>query len=162
MADQNAYALACIGLYSRLWTELERLGAAQAQPELCSQILRLEIHLVMQCCDSWRWRTLMSAPQRLSLQRTLAEVQSLLGTSGGEIRTPNAQCAQDRLLDAVLEHCAVPCAAAPPAQIDRILVLSAGGTGSKWNECDEDGSDGGSGHGPWTGRQASRGRQDLR
>jgi hypothetical protein len=162
MADQNAYALACIGLYSRLWAELERLGAADAQPGLRSQIIRLEIHLVMQCCDTGRWRALMSAPQRLSLQQTLADVLSLLGTSGCEIRVPAGASAQDRLLDAVLEHCAALCAVTPPAQIDRILVLSADETGSMWHECDEDASDGGSGHGPWTGRQASRGRQDLR
>jgi hypothetical protein len=162
MADTDAYARACIELYSRLWAELERLQLVDTRPPLHGQILRLEIHLVQQYCDTWRARSLLSAPQRITLQHTLADVLARLGASGHEIDAAAAASAQDRLLDAVLEHCAALRREVAPAQIERILVLSTGTAGSVLHERDEDGSDSGSGRGPWTGRQASRGRQDLR
>jgi len=116
MAEKDAYALACIGLFSRLWEELERLCTTGAPAGTCSQIIRLEIHLALQCCETWRWRLLLTAPQRCALQQTLRELQHCLGASGPEIPANAARLAQDRLLDAVLEHCAVlPHAAAPQA-----------------------------------------------
>jgi hypothetical protein len=115
MAEQDVYALACIGLYSRLWEELDRLCAAPAQAEQHSQIIRLEIHLALQSCETWRWRLLLTARQRLALVETLRDVQRRLEASGPEISVPTASAAQDRLLEAVLNHCAaVRRTTAPP------------------------------------------------
>jgi hypothetical protein len=105
MADPDAYALASIVLYSRLWAELERLHDAVAAPGPLSQILRLEIHLLMQACESWRWRGLMSAPQRRTLQQTLADVLNRLPASDDGISAVAIAAAQDRLLDAVMDQC---------------------------------------------------------
>jgi hypothetical protein len=117
MADPDAYALASIVLYSRLWAELERLHAAVTPDALPTQILRLEIHLLMQACDSWRWRGLMSAPQRRTLQHTLADVLDRLPASDDGISAAAIAAAQDRLLDAVMDQCSSlrPVAAAPQA-----------------------------------------------
>ena len=125
MADPDAYAIASIVLYSRIWAELERLHAAAAPPELHSQILRLEIHLLIQACDSWRWRGLMSAPQRHTLQQTLANVLHRLGASEEGICAAAAGAAQDRLLDAVLDQYATLQDVTASAQIDRIAVRTS-------------------------------------
>jgi hypothetical protein len=162
MAEKDAYALACIGLFSRLWDELERLCMARAQIGLRSQIVRLEIHLALQSCETWRWRLLLNASQRLALVQTLRDVEHHLGASGAEISAPAAGAAQDRLLDAVLNHCAAWRPAAAEAQIERILVLPAGASGAMLHERDGQGSDAGSGRGSWAARQSSRDRQDLR
>jgi len=115
MADPDAYAIASIVLYSRIWAELERLHAAAAPPELHSQILRLEIHLLIQACDSWRWRGLMSPPQRRALQQTLADVLHRLAACDSGICAAAAGAAQNRLLDAVLDQCATLRSSAPQA-----------------------------------------------
>jgi hypothetical protein len=162
MAEKDAYALACIGLYSRLWDALERLCTAGVPRAACSQIIRLEIHLVLQCCETWRWRRLLTAAQRLAVQETLRDLLHRLGEGGPAISAAVAGAAQNRLLDAILEHCALLGHAATRSPLIRILLSSAGTSGSMMRACDEAGSDADSGYGPWAGRQASRGRQDLR
>jgi hypothetical protein len=154
MAEKDAYALACIGLYSRLWEQLERWCASPAQAGLSGQIVRLEIHLALQRCESWRWRLLLNASQRCALIATLRDVLHCLGAGGPEISAPAAGAAQDRLLDAVLDHCAGLRPAASGEQCERILVLSAGASGFMLHQRDGEGSDAESGRGQWTGRQA--------
>src|SRR5271170_7468496 len=106
MADRQTYALACIELYSQLWAELEQLCVLRAHSSSRCQIVRLEIHLALQSCEGWRWRTLLSSPQRRAVQETLAQALSYLDADGYQIGLYAAQSAQDRLLDAVLDHCA--------------------------------------------------------
>jgi hypothetical protein len=125
MADPDAYAIASIVLYSRIWAELERLHDAVEAPALLSQILRLEIHLLMQACESWRWRSLMSASQRRALRQTLTDVLHRLGGSEQGIGAAAANLAQDRLLDAVLDQYTTLQALTASAQIDRIAVRTS-------------------------------------
>lgn len=162
MADKDAYARACIGLYSRLWDALEQLCAPDALRGVRSEIIRLEIHLVLQSCETWRWRLLLTAAQRLTMQETLRELLHCLGADGTEISATAAAAAQNRLLDGVLDHCSMFGHAARRAPAMRILLPSAAMSDPMLHERDEAASDAQSGHGPWTGRQAARGGQDLR
>ncbi len=107
MASQLAYTIACIELYSRLWAQLEALGDAAAldaaRLDAPLQILRLELHLLLQACDGVRWRGLLANPQRLALKSILQEVLLMLGAHEPAAMLP---AAQNRLLDAVLDRCA--------------------------------------------------------
>lgn len=115
MASKHAYAIACIELFTRLWTELDLLVASERRPaepgatpavaEQC-EILRLELNLLLEACESARWRTLLTASQRLALKSMLQNVlQGLDFTHEGNPASA-LEWLQDRLLDAVLEQCA--------------------------------------------------------
>jgi len=112
MTSAQGYSAACIELYSRLWAELEQLSA----PEHCGathsvtverwQILRLEIHLLIDACDTARWRMLMSKSERRCLKASLRNLLDGLGPFGSAESAHAIAAAQNRLLNAVLEHCA--------------------------------------------------------
>jgi hypothetical protein len=69
-------------------------------------MLRLELALLLDACQSERWRLLLNISQRLSLESTIEDVFDALNSSS-EIAPQDAIAwAQNRLLDAVLEHCA--------------------------------------------------------
>ena len=115
MASQEAFAAACVELFSRLWAELNALAAAARPAHAPSaihasdprdEILRLELVLVIDACRSARWRTLLERSQRLSLQYLLRDVLEALNSWSGEFPCTPIEWAQNRLLDALLEHCA--------------------------------------------------------
>jgi len=69
-------------------------------------MLRLELALLLDACQSERWRQLLNISQRLSLESTIEDVFDALN-SLSEIAPQDAIAwAQNRILDAVLEHCA--------------------------------------------------------
>jgi hypothetical protein len=114
MASKEAFAAACIELFSRLWAELNALSAAtepaRAPPaDLPShprdEILRLELILVLDACRSEQWRMMLDRSQRLSLECLLRDVLDALNSSSGEFPCTPIEWAQNRLLDALLEHC---------------------------------------------------------
>ncbi len=129
MASPAAFSTACIELYSRLWAELEPLSS----PESCgsmstlmlerAEILRLEIHLVLEACDSARWRLLLNVAQRHDLRIILQSVMLGLQQCAREPDTQALACAQNRLLDAVIQHCRHETLALPAA-------MAAGGVSS--------------------------------
>jgi hypothetical protein len=115
MASKEAFAAACIELFSRLWAELNTLAAAAgparapatelpANPR--DEILRLELILILDACRSERWRMMLDISQRLSLEYLLRDVLDALSSSSGEFPCTPIEWAQNRLLDALLEHCA--------------------------------------------------------
>jgi len=115
MASKEAFAAACIELFSRLWVELNALSAAAdpagAPPaDLPSQprdeILRLELILVLDACRSEQWRMMLDRSQRLALECLLRDVLDALNSSSAEFPCTPIEWAQNRLLDALLEHCA--------------------------------------------------------
>jgi hypothetical protein len=107
MASKEAFAAACIELFSRLWAELNVLSAAADSPaHPRDEILRLELILVLDACRSERWRMMLDSSQRLSLECLLRDVLDALSTSSGELPCTPIEWAQNRLLDALLEHCA--------------------------------------------------------
>jgi hypothetical protein len=112
-ASQEAYAVACIELFSRLWVELEALVAtddhrltASGTPAPRVQVLRLELILLLDACQSARWRAQLDSIQRLSLQSILHAILHVLNAwSEGEILW-GIESAQNRLLDAIKGQCA--------------------------------------------------------
>ena len=125
MASLQAYSWACVELYSRLWAELDSLslpvarGEASAAPGLPvprGQILRLELHLLVDACETARWRLLLNAEQRQRLKSILQGVQLALDMDGSQASPDVITSAQNRLLDAVIAHCAYQ---APSAELSR-------------------------------------------
>jgi hypothetical protein len=112
MASTEAFAAASIELYSRLWAALDRwltLGeadspGASARLELTGEIVRLEVHLLLNACDTASWRLLLSAPQRQSLKSLLQEIQLAFDTDTAEVPQLSIISVQNRLLEAILEH----------------------------------------------------------
>jgi hypothetical protein len=118
VASAAACIAATIELYSRLWRELERsfdlfaqraeftVGADQSDGLLV--VLRLEILILLDACDSQGWQSLLGTERRLAL-RTILE--SLLRTLAA-LQAERDPChvlarAQNQLLDAVLAQYAV-------------------------------------------------------
>jgi len=58
MASRKAYSVACINLFGRLWVELERVSMAEGDlaPRTRTEIIRLELLLLLDACRSKRWR----------------------------------------------------------------------------------------------------------
>ena len=114
MASKEAFDAACIELFSRLWVELNSISSA-ADPirtssaglpsNLQIEILRLELILVLDGCRSARWRTLLDKSQRLCLECLVRDVLDALNSSSEEIPCASIAWAQNRLFDALLEHC---------------------------------------------------------
>jgi hypothetical protein len=111
MASKVAFAIACIELYGQLWAELERFEADERTPQDPVQasaierleILRLEIHLLMNACERARWRILLTVSQRCALKATLRGLQLALETDPEQISGDAIAAAQNRLFDAILE-----------------------------------------------------------
>ena len=107
MASKEAFAAACIELFSRLWVELNALSAtADPAHAPSAEIIRLELILVLDACRSARWRMLLDRSQRLTLEFLVRDVFYALNSSSGEFPCAPIERAQNRLLDALLEHCA--------------------------------------------------------
>ena len=100
MASGEAYSVACIKLFWRLWVELERVSTAED-----AEILRLELILLLDACQSERWRLKLDICQRLSLHSAIEEVLDALNSASEVVPQPAIGWAQNRLLDAALEHC---------------------------------------------------------
>jgi hypothetical protein len=125
MASKEAFAVTCVELYGRLWTELEALIASEeydpgdsAQPAAGErlQILKLEIHLLICACNTARWQWLLSASQRLALKSILQDVWLAVDTETQQSSAYVIALAQNRLFDAVREHGAL--SASHPAMED--------------------------------------------
>ena len=69
------------------------------------EIVRLELVVALDACDSMRWRSQLNAVQRRSLEAVLPDVLEAHDLSIDEILRRSIALAQNRLLDAVLEHC---------------------------------------------------------
>lgn len=128
VASKDAYAIACIELFSRLWAELDLLivsdhlldqPTAMTSVAARSEILRLELTLLIGACDSARWRMLLSAPQRVALESTLQEVLDVLAAFPEEKFWPLVALMQNQLLDAVLEHSAPSLGVLAPQRLRR-------------------------------------------
>jgi len=111
-ATHTAYAIASIKLYSRLWLELERLSelfAASAESDLVREIevramgLRLELVLLLDACDSARWRSMLGTARRLELRATLQGLFEALAVPQSSLGCRVVSQAQDWLFDAALE-----------------------------------------------------------
>jgi hypothetical protein len=114
LASSEAYAVACIELYSRLWLELEALAvprppapdsAQQRAVALHGQALRLELALLIEACGSRRWQALLDPLQRLGLQAMLEATLAALSDLGDGGHGAAIERAQNQLLDAVLLQC---------------------------------------------------------
>jgi hypothetical protein len=114
MASKQAYAAACIELFSRLWAELEAVyGSDTSTSRVTStrtsatriEILRLDLVVSADACDSMRWRSQLDTSQRLSLKVVLVEVLHALDAPVDEIPPRSVAQAQNRLVDPVLYHC---------------------------------------------------------
>lgn len=112
MAEQIAFAGACIELFSQLWAQLESMAsedclhcsAVDAAFQRRMQILRLELIVLLDACRAARWRLLLDADQRRTLEQCLSDVLDCLNTRFEEAPLRTLEGAQNRLLDAVLEQ----------------------------------------------------------
>jgi hypothetical protein len=111
-ASKEAYAIACVELFTRLWVELdgvfatdERHCLARVTLEPRVEVLRLELMLLLDACGSGRWRAQLDSSQRQSLQSTLNAILDALDVSSEERFAGPIEWAQNRLLDAILGHC---------------------------------------------------------
>jgi hypothetical protein len=128
MASKEAYSIACIELFGRLWVELEQVPVA-ATSGTRAQVLRLELVLLLDACGSDRWRLHLDNSQRLTLQSTLAEVLGALNSSSDIVPRDAVAWAQNCLLDAMIEHCEAylpPAARSCVASTQQRLVLWRG------------------------------------
>jgi hypothetical protein len=109
IASKEAFAVASIELFSRLWVELDTLLATDGHghsagitPGPRVQVLRLELILLLDACQSTRWRAQLDTIQRLSLQSIFDDILHMLNTSSEEeiLRGP-IESAQNHLLDAI-------------------------------------------------------------
>lgn len=114
MASKEAFAVAHIELFSRLWVELDSMCGMLDSLRVRSmgliservEILRLELILLLDACRSARWRTLLDTSQRLSLQLLLSDVLAALNQAPDEVPRGPIEWAQNRILDALVEQCA--------------------------------------------------------
>jgi hypothetical protein len=113
MASKQTYAVACIELFTRVWAEFDSVLGSEdtTRPSLSMavsarrlQILRLELIVALDACDSTRWRSQLDTLQRQSLGAVLLEVLDALDAPIDEIPRRSMPRAQNLLLDAVLEH----------------------------------------------------------
>jgi hypothetical protein len=101
----------------RLWLELERL-AIQCDAEeishepaplwLNAEILRLELLVLSDACDSALWRSGLDVAQRGNLRSMSGDVLAAISFAPNALRRRAIERAQDRLFDEVLaQHSAV-------------------------------------------------------
>ena len=117
MASNEAFAVACIQLYSQLWAALDLVlasrdsrSASPSPPAIAAvrlQMLRLELIVIIDAGEGALWRTLLNSVQLRSLQGILGEVLDALSSADGEQWAASIERAQDHLLDAVLDQCPV-------------------------------------------------------
>ncbi len=116
MTSADPYTVACIELFTRIWTELEALVAPEearhsvgddALTDDKLEIVRLELVLLLDACRSNHLTSRLNIVQRPALRKTLSEVLDDLNTASddGE-RQDFVLRAQNRLFDAVYELCA--------------------------------------------------------
>ena len=108
MVSGEAYSIACINLFWRLWVELEQVSAAEdLAPRIRTELLRLEVVVLLDACRSERWRLKLDVLQRSTLQLIMEQVLDALNSAPELLPKAAIERAQDCLLDAVLGHCAL-------------------------------------------------------
>jgi hypothetical protein len=115
MAKKEAFARACVELFSHLWARLELIAAEdcthRARPngafDQCAETFRLELIVLLDACHATRWRMLLDGTQRRALEQSLNEVLGCLNARFEEAPLQAIENAQNCLLDAVLEHAGV-------------------------------------------------------
>jgi hypothetical protein len=101
-------------LFSRLWAELDNVLSGDDASRSAgftsasgTQVLRLELIVLLDACQSTRWRAQLDSSQRLSLQSILDDILHDLNASNeNEIPQGSIERAQDSLLDAIQDQCA--------------------------------------------------------
>jgi hypothetical protein len=95
---------AAIELHSRLWQEIEDVGVGVRAEDVTERrllALRLELHLLLEACDSARWRALLTTSARSELRSVLERVLRAVESSD----VVALMQAQNVLLAAVLALC---------------------------------------------------------
>ncbi len=108
-------------LCTRIWIELELLAQAATQVEsptqdlmMRTEILRLELIVLLDSCRSTYWRRILTAEQRDGLCSMSADLLAALHVDMEELPTGIAQ-AQDRILDELLPESEAGLLLAAPA-----------------------------------------------
>lgn len=117
-------------LCTRIWIELEFLAQAAARVDrrpsqdlvMSSEILRLELVVLVDSCRSPYWRCMLSAEQCDSMCSTLTDVLAALHVDSEHLPTGIAE-AQGRVLDELLPE---PEAAASLGDPESVRELGAG------------------------------------
>jgi hypothetical protein len=127
------YAAASIRLYSRLWADLEvlsdQLAATTDQSadviDLRLEMFRLELVVLLDNCDSARWRSMLSPEHRLVLRATLEDLLATLAVPPDALGRAVVFQAQNQVFDAVLSRCNVHVRQA----LDRPRIAGVDGAG---------------------------------
>jgi hypothetical protein len=110
MVAEQTFSVACVALYTRLWADLDALAEAErAAPRdalEAAELLRLELLILADSCQSPRWRTVLSATQRLALKSVVTDVLAALDRPVDELSMEAISQAQNRLFDEIVGCCA--------------------------------------------------------
>jgi hypothetical protein len=106
---------ALIELCARIWSELERLAncrnrrANSEEPafELLSEVLRLELVIIVDACESPAWGLMLDPVVRSRLSAMSTAVLSMLAVPPNALTSQVIECAQDRVFDEALNQCDV-------------------------------------------------------
>jgi hypothetical protein len=126
----STFAAASIELYSRLWLELERLieSLETDQADRRVVLVRLELLVLLDACESPRWQGMLSAEQNAELRSTLLSVlHALAELSSLPVDDVIAE-AQNCLLDAVLNQLDVAARQSGRCDMPATVSLVAGAT----------------------------------
>ena len=103
------FAVAFTELCGRIWLELERLSQQlepSALPDASCELvllpaatLRLELLVMLDACDSPRWRAMLATDQRRNLRLMLTDVLEAIAVTPEDLTRHLIERAQDRLLD---------------------------------------------------------------
>jgi hypothetical protein len=108
-----ARAAATIHLYSRLWLELEAWcgslnessgAGAWDGVDVRLEMFRLELVLLLDACDSARWRSMLRPEHLAALRADLDAVLKSLDAAADSPGCDAILAAQNRLFDAVVDH----------------------------------------------------------
>lgn len=104
---EREFLAASVGLYYRLWLELEAVAPPRIASHCASdadiglELVRLEICIVLDACGGSGWAMLLTSAERRSLRDDLYAVLQTLSEPDGRSDAPSIHAAQDLLVDAI-------------------------------------------------------------
>jgi len=106
----DAYAAAAILIYTHLWADLEEVclrlmaptDGSAAPIEHRMTIIRLEVLILLDACDSARWRSMLGGHERAALNATLKSVLETLDVPTMLVNPEILGATQNQLFDAVM------------------------------------------------------------
>lgn len=120
MVAEETFSIACVELYARLWSDLDAFAAADEararDPLGPIALLRLELLILLDACQSPRWRAVLSGAQQLALRAVVTDVLAVLNRPLEGLTREVIAEVQDRLFEEIVRRCAVATEEHPQAR----------------------------------------------